>query len=107
MGNVAVNKGGAIYNQSAVISLEASDRDIVFYNNVASNTYNDVYNSGGTLNICASTGKSISFNGSIIGLNGTININSNTNVSGGQYVFNNLIASNTINIYNGATMFET
>ncbi|MBO7555787.1 MAG: hypothetical protein J6T72_00095, partial [Alphaproteobacteria bacterium] len=106
IGNYAkVGSGGAIYIDQATINLEAGDRDIIFYNNVAKNKYNDVYSSGGNLNLSASTGNAIVFNGTITGLDGVVNINANSDISGGQYVFNNMVSSQTVNIYNGANLY--
>lgn len=106
IGNSAM-KGGAIanvgYSDDAIIGLEASDRDIVFYNNTA-NGYNDILNQDATVNLNASSGRSINFGGTIDGMNGILNINNGSTVQGGDYIFNNQIREQNVKLFNNASV---
>ncbi|MBQ7659261.1 MAG: hypothetical protein IJS26_00760 [Alphaproteobacteria bacterium] len=114
----AAASGGAIHNEGT-ISLYADTQNITFYNNRSgtasgANYYNDIANgysdwSRGILNLNASTGKSISFGGTIMGIpyrtyyyNGTLNLNNDSSADnrGGQYIFNNTVSGNRFNLYN-------
>ncbi|MBR3676240.1 MAG: hypothetical protein IKN71_03805, partial [Alphaproteobacteria bacterium] len=115
--NKATSSGGAIYNKDGTIGLLAKSDSITFYNNKAGGAYNDIANTASTssatstINMNAASGKSISFGGTIDKdnstysySNGTININNSTDQTerGGQYVFNNTVSNQTINLYNSA-----
>ena len=105
LGNIAASYGGAIYvNSNANISIDATDKNIVFYNNKAGENYSDIYNNGGTISLNAATGQKISFGGTLRAASGTININNKDGVQGGTYVFNNTISKNSVNLYNGAKL---
>ncbi|MBR6098769.1 hypothetical protein IKP85_03400, partial [bacterium] len=105
-------RGGAIDNESGAFIAMYADTfgDIKFSNNTAGTSYNDVYNAG-TIELNAgdyvedevTKQHTITFGGTITGNNnGTININKDSEVNGGRYIFNNSVSSNTINLYNGA-----
>ena len=110
-GNSASRQGGAIYNAGA-IGIYAETQDVVFYGNTDPTGYNDIaqavhsskYDS--IINLNASTGKKISFGGSIRAGTysyeyGIININNHSSASnrGGQYIFNNTVSYNRFNLY--------
>ncbi|MBO6273423.1 hypothetical protein J6O48_11680, partial [bacterium] len=112
--NVAGGKGGAIYldSGSAVIALYADTfGDILFTDNKAGSAYNDVYNNGGTLKLNAQSyteesvtkQHTITFDGSIEGDGtGKIEINNDSTVKGGKYIFNNTVSGNKVYLYNNA-----
>ena len=104
--------GGALnlYNNSTY-SITAQDKDIVFYNNREIDTttrYNDINTQNATINLNASNGKSITFNGTITALEdggaansattNILNLNTNSEYYGGSYIFNNAITNHTINL---------
>ena len=118
----SLQEGGAIMNYSGIsnkgiVNLIAQNKDIYFYNNKAGTAYNDysanvTSNSTGEsyLNLNAVTGKSITFNGTIINPNlstsnikyAYLNINQGSSNTGGEYVFNNSVLDHYVNLYNGA-----
>ncbi len=73
-GNVTGNRatsglGGAIYTEGDITIATDADNDILFNNNKDSGGYNDIYTKGGTVNLSAEDGRTITFNGSVIGTN--------------------------------------
>ncbi|MEE3350294.1 MAG: hypothetical protein VZR09_09695, partial [Candidatus Gastranaerophilaceae bacterium] len=107
--NKADSNGGAIYNDgaSSIVKLVADPYgNILFTDNKAGSSYNDIYNNGGKVELNAlgnaNENYSITFNGEIDGANGIININNDSVIKGGEYIFNNTIRNNAINIYNDA-----
>ena len=95
--------GGAIYN-SGKLYLTADTGDAVFIGNKTGSVYNDIYNNG-TLNLNAAQGRKITFGGTVTGdTSGTrvINLNDDSVNKGGDYIFNNEISNNTLNLYNNA-----
>ncbi|MBR3676291.1 MAG: hypothetical protein IKN71_04065, partial [Alphaproteobacteria bacterium] len=106
-GNRAISGlGGAIYNEGTItIATNASHASILFSNNTDSTGYNDIYTKGGTINLNATVGATdetagtIIFNGTIAGTNaGDVVGQYILNATGGNYVFNNLVNANTINL---------
>ena len=77
--------------------------DSVFYGNTAGGAYNDIYNIG-TIGLSTPTGTSVNFGGSVTGSSGTLNINNDGTYKGGDYIFNNAVSGNTMNLYNGANV---
>ena len=99
-------QGGAIYN-SGVMTLKADTRDMLFKDNKTivgtTETLNDIHN-GGTVNMLASEGHSITFGGTITDSatpKGTINIGDSTHK--GTVAFNNTVTQKAINL-NGGTI---
>ena len=105
MANKAGGNGGAIYNnENASITMVADDYgDILFVNNKDKNGSNAIYNNKGTINLKAETGHNITFEDTIKGSSGILNINNDDSTTkGGDYIFNNTISGNTVKLYNGA-----
>ena len=114
--NAATTAGGAIYN-TGTTTVKASTTDVAFRGNktgvtptisggkitgVTGGTYNDIYNTG-TINLKAATDKSITFDGTVIGsADSIINLNNDTAVKNGNYIFNNSITGGTLSLYNNA-----
>ena len=107
------------YNAADITtSLVADDRDMVFYNNKTSNgEFVDIINQGGystskwkdaIINLDASSGHSISFNGKIKGddfntnTTSVLNINQDDVNYGGEYNFNNEITYHNIYLGSGS-----
>ena len=104
IGNRTSNGNGAgIYN-SGTIKLVAETRDVLFYDNVDKTGYNDIFQKNGKMDINASEGHNIVFNGNITGVSGKLNINNSTDnkFTGGNYGFNGTVLGNDIAIFNGA-----
>ena len=106
IGNTAGEHGGAIANYG-VISLIANNKNIMFNNNIDESGYNDIHQIGGRINLNAAEYKNITFNGTITGDSysyGRINVNDSTKNAavGGEYIFNNEISYNNINLASGA-----
>ena len=107
-GNYAISTnstadGGVIYNNSGTVQIVASGSDVAFTGNYAVSSgvskANDIYNAG-TVNLNAAANKTITFNGTVTGNNGsgTINVNDsakNVNVDG-KVQFNNTVTDNKI-----------
>lgn len=103
--NSAGNRGGGVaYIHDGISNFTAETRDILFENNIASGTSNDIHMGGqATLNLYASTNTSITFNGGITF--DTTTANNIVNKSGGGTLFLNGISSfQTINISSGAAI---
>lgn len=87
--NNQAHVGGAIVNNGSITSLSAN-----FVNNTSSSGGGAIYNQGATI-----TKINAIFGGAGSGsYNGVININNGSTNIGGNYVFNNVISGNNINI---------
>ncbi|MDD3766497.1 MAG: hypothetical protein PHF89_04825 [Eubacteriales bacterium] len=114
-GNTATNTGGAIYN-TGTLSLIADSGNIEFTDNKANSVSNAIHTNGGTVNLSAGAGKSITFNDAITSENTTsiMNINNNATYNTGSVILNadmsgylgavNLFGG-TLQLTNSATFF--
>ncbi len=94
-------EGAAIWN-TGTMSINAANADVLFSNNSVQNgdikKYNDVYNQG-TINLNAGTyvedeetiQRKITFDGAVIGENGKLVLNNDSDVNGGVYEFNSIL----------------
>ncbi|MBO6288713.1 MAG: hypothetical protein J6N45_00110 [Alphaproteobacteria bacterium] len=106
--NLAYREAGAIYLNSSstkTSNIYAKTKDVKFYDNRISspNQYADISMSNSSnLNLGAASDKSISFGGTIKGINSTSNLNLNTSTDdgyhGGSYNFYNTISGVTFNM---------
>ena len=101
-----------IRNNGGTMSINAINKDVMFSNpsfteGFDSNPYRSVSNVFlGTLNLNSITNRKLIMNGGLTGggygVHGTTNINQGSTNIGGEYVFNNMLDENIINLYNNA-----
>ena len=123
LNNATNGYGGAIANMQhdnyvqTVINIIAQNQDVEFTGNtqyadiseqdgifvVENGESNAIYNEA-TVNLNAKEDYSITFNDNIDGNAGQININSDTENMGGNYIFNSDVSGNTINLQNDGTI---
>lgn len=114
----------------STVNIIANNKDVEFTGNKGNVTFSlnnniytpeggqlySIYNHASYLNLNAKNGKKITFNDKILGDNGIININKENayltldsdldevirdiDQIGGDYIFNSIVADNTINLYN-------
>lgn len=65
--NTAGDEGGAIFQIFGTTNINAVDSDVLFSGNTANGVANDITNYGGTINLDAAAGRTISMNGGITG----------------------------------------
>ena len=92
-GNIAVENGGAIYNDSTM-TIVAEKTGVTFSGNKANGVDNDIYNAG-FLTLNAASGKSITLGGGIDGASGTLNI------TGTGLVVTSTIKNQLVTVSNG------
>ena len=113
LNNGASTLGGAIYNESGTLNIQANGGITSFTGNTDINGSNAIYMESGTLNLNAGNGGQIVFNDKIASdsLANIININKTGSafagnppigsVTNGQISFNESVSNSTINLYNG------
>lgn len=108
--NTATTNGGAIAtNSGTTLNITTTSGNTLFSGNTAAGDSNALYNMG-TVNMNAGEGSTITFNDSIKGSSGTININDSTVKSGmvdGTIIFNNTVTGNTLNLKSGIMQLGT
>jgi hypothetical protein len=87
---------------NGTVTVNAVNTNLVFSNNTDSGVYRDVNNSG-TINLNAGAGRSITFDGAVIGADGTLVINNDSTLNGGEYIFNSTLGG-TLDIHNSAVI---
>lgn len=94
--------GGAIYANQATVNINAVNQNVLFSGNKVNNNLSDIYmTSGSTINLNASNGKIISFEGAIFS-EGTSTINL---LGSGTNLFNNTVSNFTMNVKGGVLQF--
>ena len=109
--NLDSGAGYSAIDNNSILFMIAEDKDIIFKDNggVYGNlfyyrdisNYNTLSSGTATLNLSAKEGKSITFNGEILG-GGTdhsfINLNTDSTNNGGKIIFNNTVKNNAITL---------